>query len=430
MEVGMRKLRPRSLLWEVVINEMIPTYEQRLIQIFGTDLKRYWPLEIDATEKVVGELNTPTGITYVNGMAQFNGTSSNINIFQSALAAALTFREVTISLEAQVNGQADWSDATYRSLFYFRTDNSNYVWAFKSPTANFISIIYQGAGAAKELDVSLSTLNKFRLTMTYSNSNGRLRFYINDSMAIAEWPMTANYTGPIIQARIGSDNAGTAFFWKGGIGRTFVAAREATAAEVADFARPFELRGVTAVGDSKTSGSIDDAIGGRIGWPAWLVDGLTTSNTVVVETHRVGVGGIDSAGMKVRSAADAAALAATYPTQPRDIIIGLGANDAVIASPPNQATFEANMMSICNDYHTACPNARIWLTLCYRPAVQVYLDAVVNAGILHMISTTAWLRQGIDERVVLPGLLVDDPPVHPGHPGHLAYAAAYAALIA
>ena len=154
---------------------------------------------------------------------------------------------------------------------------------------------------------------------------------------------------------------------------------------------------------------------------------MSDFRTTAIEMKRVGVGGIDSAGMAARVDADVAALVAATATLPRDIIIGLGANDAVIAVPPDQATFESNILAIATAYHTACPDANIWLTLCYRPDVQVWMDAVVNAGIEHLVATTNWLSVGVDERVVLDGLLVDA--AHTDHAGHLVFAAAYAVLI-
>jgi hypothetical protein len=374
-------------------------------------------------------LNQP-GPTNKTKSILFDGSTSYINIYSTELNAAFTGGEFSIITFAKAAPGA-WVDGALRFLFHIYAGPSNYSWLGKNSVSNIMTAVLSAGGTVKQLDATaFSPSEWFAAAVTVTKTGDRFRLFAQGAQVGVTATGLGTWSGNLQAGYnlIGAQHITPLSLWSGYESTMILFRRELTPAEVAAISGPFELRGVTAVGDSKTSGSVDDVIGGRIGWPAWLCDDLSSTYVSTVEMKRVGVGGIDSATMKDRSAADAAVLIAAYPTGPRDIIIGLGVNDADIASPPDQATFEANMMIIANSYHAACPSARIWLTLCYYPSKQVWVDAVVNAGVLHMIATNSWLRQGIDERAVLPGLLVDT--AHPGHPGHLAYAAAYAALIA
>jgi lysophospholipase L1-like esterase len=106
---------------------------------------------------------------------------------------------------------------------------------------------------------------------------------------------------------------------------------------------------------------------------------------------------------------------------PDFILLNIGAND--VAALPAQATWEANLATCLDAWHTKWPKAHIYIT---RPWRQTY-DAQCNllAGYIdNVIATrTTFAHLGVDERVFLKGsdngATYTSDGIHPNHLGHM-----------
>ena len=84
----------------------------------------------------------------------FNGTSSTIDLYSSALASAIDLDTISISLWARVNTDDDWTDSTRRRMLVLKTDANNYIQIDKSNASNLLSFEYNGQSTKKWVNAS------------------------------------------------------------------------------------------------------------------------------------------------------------------------------------------------------------------------------------------------------------------------------------
>ena len=171
------------------------------------------------------------------------------------------------------------------------------------------------------------------------------------------------------------------------------------------------------VGDSKVLGLSDDTSpygNGQNGFPLYL----RQSSGMIEVTPRSGYSG--------KTLADIVStylypdMAQSY-FNPDFVLLNIGAND--VAAIPAQSTWEANLATCLDAWHTRYPKAHIYIT---RPWRQTY-DAQCNllAGYIDNVIATRseFAHLGVDERIFLKGsdngATYTSDGIHPNHLGHV-----------
>lgn len=226
-----------------------PEYYLRLQNIIGlSSIVGQWPLWEAAGASAVIDVSghlpnaTPSNVTFgVDGIgdgrtaASFNGTSSYINIYSSALAGNFNAPAGTLMAWAKVNAAATWADGTTRAVAQFAVDtSSNLLTIRKSSAANTIQCVYTAGGTVKSINVTTSNINWMHLAMTWDKPGNALNFYIN---AIRQTPATGLgiWVGSLTATRcnIGA-RVSSADFWSGSIAHVILCNRALSAAEIVD----------------------------------------------------------------------------------------------------------------------------------------------------------------------------------------------------
>jgi len=220
-------------------------YWQRVKTIMGTSLIGHWPLwdtvgSISAVD-ISGHAHNgvPANVTFgAAGMrdgrtaASFNGTSSSINVFSTALRDLFNGQEGTVIIGGKVSDAAVWADAAERHFFMFYGDTNNRVRIRRPAAANTINFYYRAGGSNAEITMNpINTLDWMCLGFTWSKTANEMKAWYNgvqqgSTIAVPTWNAAALAT-----ATIGSWDA--ANFWKGGLPHCILGNRALTSAEMA-----------------------------------------------------------------------------------------------------------------------------------------------------------------------------------------------------
>ena len=143
----------------------------------ATNVNDYSPENNDGTPSNV--TFGSTGIGDDRTSASFNGTTSYINVFSSALATDFNGAEGTFSIWAY---SANWADSTERTLVYLRdAAYNNYIYLHKYTTNN-ISVVRRAAGGAdKVVSFGVSGSGWKHVVGKWSESGDYLKLYVNGS---------------------------------------------------------------------------------------------------------------------------------------------------------------------------------------------------------------------------------------------------------
>jgi len=168
----------------------VPNYTNKVLGLLGASLLGYWTLgdsvgstAADATGH--GYTGAATAVTFgQTGIgdggtsAKFDGSTSFVNLYSSALSTAFPRAEGTLIAWLQVRANSVWSDATNRNPCEFAIDGSNWVYLQKSTTANQLQFIEQGAGTSKTQQGTITAnTNWHSLIGSWSVSNNTTHLY-------------------------------------------------------------------------------------------------------------------------------------------------------------------------------------------------------------------------------------------------------------
>ncbi|MFZ1060123.1 MAG: hypothetical protein WAP47_13125, partial [Candidatus Rokuibacteriota bacterium] len=116
--------------------------------------------------------------------AGFDGSTSYVDWYSAALAAAFNGAEGTVLIHGKVANAGVWADgATVYQAAYLAADNNNNVNLRHYP-ANTLGWIYAAGGTTKTVTLgSLSTLTFFSAAITWSASADKMIAYYNGAQA-------------------------------------------------------------------------------------------------------------------------------------------------------------------------------------------------------------------------------------------------------
>jgi hypothetical protein len=381
-------------------------YAKRVQLLFSSRIYRYLPMWESAGSAVQDLSPNLANAAYAGGVTlgaagigdkrtavTLDGTG-RVNPYSAAFVAGFPLTELTISVWISI-AAAQWADATLRYLCGFRADASNRMGIEKSVTANTLLFRYYAGGVSKVVTASAVTSEALQnLTMTVSASNDRLRGYVNGSKVGADVTGLGVWAGALASpyTAFGSDR-NSAGSHVGGMAHGLILTGEASAAEVAALASPFEggPAGLLTVGDSKTASASPGVQA--------LVAALRERGQGWFEAARLAVSGIDTVTMRGRIDADLAAVEADNLARVRVILYNLGANDN--NSAPAYAAFVADTVYCLLALHAACPGALIYMARVWERGSQVWLDDVQRVAVADLAAVYPWVRAGIDERLTL-----------------------------
>jgi lysophospholipase L1-like esterase len=395
----------------MAVENIIPNYPDKILTVRPGNLMFLLPLYDkavgNATELSGNNLIAPytaTGITYgVPGIgdgktAIYVDTTGAVGIYSAALNALWNGTEFTVLIWAAIPAST-WIDGTNRYLWCIGSAATDMVYFERKTTNNQIGFSYIAGSNRAYLDFAPTgaPTTYQNWVMTVSKTNNRLRVFQNGAQYSTDVATPGTWAGAPLaaaQTAIGARRtAGAMLPFIGSLAYAVGWNIELTPAEVATLASPFDVIGTLFIGDSKTSLSV---------MREPLLNNLSsiTGRRWVERPARIGVSGITTDLMAAQVDADIAAMAGI--TEPRDIIINLGANDMGTDLP--KADWKADTEYIILAYHAAFPSANIRLTKVWRatasyPAVKTRMDQAID----ELYATYNWLATGINEADFIPG---------------------------
>lgn len=169
-----------------------------------------------------------------NTAATFNGSSSVVNVYSAGLAADFDGAEGMLNLWAKVSGSGVWTDAASRRGARFRADANNRISIFKSPTDNQLIARRVAGGSEIMLYGTSSATDWIMLTLTWSEADDALKFYINGAL-VDEASSLSAWSGALdsTTTTIGSQSTTPSEVWDGDLAHVALFDAPKTAAEIA-----------------------------------------------------------------------------------------------------------------------------------------------------------------------------------------------------
>lgn len=221
--------------------------------------------------------------------ANFNGSTSYVNIFSSALASAFNGAEGTLICYVQPTVGA-WVDGVFRRGVIIRHDVNNRVSIHKDSTNDQFDFLYVAGGTSLEGTYTLpvavpANFPLLLASFTWSKSNNQVLCYLADVQQGSTLTGLGTFAGAIADAEIGSDSLTPTLPWSGGIGPTLLYNRALTQLEIRSLSETF-LQGagplVKAVNQTPVSTLRSTLIGeiwSGFGLPSTGVDSVATNVT-------------------------------------------------------------------------------------------------------------------------------------------------------
>jgi len=117
---------------------------------------------------------------------KFDGSSSTIDLYSSALNTAMDWTTFTVAIWFKVGALGDWSDSTAGRILTIAADANNYLRLSKSDTNNQIDFAYAGQSTADSVAASVLvdgeapvTWQHLAITVSDSANDNQLKAYLN-----------------------------------------------------------------------------------------------------------------------------------------------------------------------------------------------------------------------------------------------------------
>lgn len=221
-------------------------YYQRVRNMYPIS---YWPLYDPVGSSIAEDVmllgdGTPSNVTFgVAGIGDgktagsFNGSTSHVDVYSSALNSAFNHDELTMSVWGKVSGVGVWTDAVERYLFKLGAGLQNRVGLYKDSASNKLSAWYYGGAVGSFIGfTSFSSLNWFHFAITVSKANDQFIGYLN---GVASSPTTTlpTWIGNLssVECMIGAYQSGSNVF-SGSLAHVAVWDRVLTPSEILELA--------------------------------------------------------------------------------------------------------------------------------------------------------------------------------------------------
>ncbi len=241
------------LLGSMAVMGKKAAYWQKVKNTFGSALIAYWPLG-EPSGSVITDVKNGNNGTYNNftlGVTGIGDGKTGVSssgtaygqLYSTGLNTLMSKTEASFSIWFKV-ASGQWTDGTARNTFFIAADFSNYFAIQKKTVSNYINGIYAAGGTVKNADVPCSATTWQHIVMTVSQSNNRIRMYLNGTKIGADVTGLGTWTGNLANDKTGlASRSGTsaAVPWIGSLAHLTVYNREITASEVAVLAAPFDV---------------------------------------------------------------------------------------------------------------------------------------------------------------------------------------------
>ena len=171
---------------------------------------------------------------------KFNGTTSFVNIYSAALAAAFNGGEGTAFIWAKVTDSSIWTDNAARRFFRFHVDANNFVTLYKF-TDNVVNFDYDAGGTRKNFAASpaITDVNWFSIAMTWSKINDQAIGYYNGVRSGAIQSSLGTFAGSLASNAtcLGSATTTPTLLWSGWLAHMVLCNAALSAEAIANLAR-------------------------------------------------------------------------------------------------------------------------------------------------------------------------------------------------
>lgn len=186
----------------------------------------------DAKAPTLGQPGIGDGRTSIS----FDG-DDYANIYSASLNTAVNKQEGSLFVWVRVSAAGDWTDASNRNVIQlgFGNASTEYVRITKTSTNNTMQWSHRVDANVKSISKSdMATTEWFQVGITWSNSNNRLRAYLNGTQVgidIADIGTIVNDLDPI-RCHVGAQSTTPLLPWKGWAAHAVVFDRELTPTEI------------------------------------------------------------------------------------------------------------------------------------------------------------------------------------------------------
>jgi hypothetical protein len=230
-------------------NESAGSYISRLLSAAPGNLVAYWPLHEQAGTVVSdvsrtapsayngaysGVMLNQPGIGDGAGCPALNGTTSKVNLYSTALAAAFPGDEGTLLLWWRVADASVWTES-WRHLMRIQANGSNRITAMRNSTANQLYIERAAGGATQSNTITgLSLTTWAHFGITWSRAANAVKFYLNGAQQGSTRTNPNAWAGALDSNTtvLGAENTSPINVWRGWLAHAALFSTPLSAAQI------------------------------------------------------------------------------------------------------------------------------------------------------------------------------------------------------
>ena len=167
----------------------------------------------------------------------YDGTNDYLDVQSATFATAFSGAAGTVHAWYKVSAVGVWTDGTVDRVIYLAVDADNFLAMSKNSGNNELAWYYEANTTVESVVLgSLSTLDWFAMTMTWSGAADEMKAYYNGAQTGSTQTTLGTWVGSIATSFIGSTSNVPAHPASGNIAHVAVWDRVLTATEIADLA--------------------------------------------------------------------------------------------------------------------------------------------------------------------------------------------------
>jgi len=294
------------------------TYIEKIIDLFGSNIVGYWPLNESSGSSITDVVNGRNGTyggtpLYQNTLfgsetyhTNFNSLASG-NLFSTSLANNFPSSEGMLSVFSKRNA---WTDGVARTFASFSVNSNNLVYILRSAVNNQVQWQYKAGGVVKTIPIAANSNDWCEYGISWSKSSDIVQCYLNGESFYYPFTGLGSWTGTIANALISPANQ-----MDGSLSHVLLINRPSTNSEMRKIVTMSKqtIYRVTIIGDSISSNTTGWTI-----WPHQVARSWQSGNTAFMNHAEIANTIIGNMATQVSASSfDDADL----------IIVALGAND-------------------------------------------------------------------------------------------------------
>jgi hypothetical protein len=225
---------------------ILATYIDKMNILFSTSVIRYWPLNDDKDSITIADYSVYSdyGMPHQVSLGQpgpldhtcalFNGTTSHINIYSTALETNFNRLEGTAMMWFRIPTSTPWNDGLLRVGLELRSDFGNALHMAKNTPINQMQAAYIAGGISRTSQYTISDYNWHHFCLTWSDSADEWRAYMDGVLGGGLPQNIGTWTGVLDTYTniIGAYDTTPQLQWSGYLSDVLILNRPATAYEV------------------------------------------------------------------------------------------------------------------------------------------------------------------------------------------------------